>query len=403
MNILLLGVGIQGKAALHDLARSDAVTGILAADRDESALRAHVHANGYQDRIRCTGLDAANGEALDRLMGLGHDVVVDLLPVGFLDAVTGSAVKHRVHVVNTFYVTPGLRGIGPKAEAAGVTILPELGLDPGIDLVLMGRAIRQLETIRRIDSYGAGIPEPAAANNPLRYKVSWTLEGVLRAYRRGATLIRDGQEVKVPEGRIFDPEHVRLVQVEGVGTLEAYPNGDVTPYLPFLGRKGEELREAGRYTMRWPGHSAMWKTLGDLGLLDDEPVPCEGTLIPPRRFLAAALEPMTRYGPRERDLAIVRVEAAGSRGGRPTRILLEVVDRRDLHTGLFGMARTVGYTASIGAQMIGRGAIRKRGLLSPVTDVPYEELVEELGKRGVVVREHLLEGDTGTPGERGPS
>jgi saccharopine dehydrogenase-like NADP-dependent oxidoreductase len=49
------------------------------------------------------------------------------------------------------------------------------------------------------------------------------------------------------------------------------------------------------------------------------------------------------------------------------------------------MSRTVGFTASIGAQLIGRGAIAKRGLLSPVTDVPYDVLVGELAKRNIQI------------------
>ena len=49
------------------------------------------------------------------------------------------------------------------------------------------------------------------------------------------------------------------------------------------------------------------------------------------------------------------------------------------------MSRTVGYTASIGAQMIGSGVLAKRGLLSPLGDVPYAHLVDELARRGIQV------------------
>jgi lysine 6-dehydrogenase len=67
-----------------------------------------------------------------------------------------------------------------------------------------------------------------------------------------------------------------------------------------------------------------------------------------------------------------------------------LIDRRDLATGLTAMNRTVGFTASIGAQLIGRGVVDKRGLLSPVTDIPYDIVVNELANRGIhITSEHL--------------
>jgi len=104
-----------------------------------------------------------------------------------------------------------------------------------------------------------------------------------------------------------------------------------------------------------------------------------------KRYLAAALAPGLELGHAERDIVILRVELWGEKNGRRTRIVYQLIDRRDLATGLTAMNRTVGFTASIGAQLIGRGAIAKRGLLSPVTDVPYNVLIGELAERGIQV------------------
>jgi len=61
-----------------------------------------------------------------------------------------------------------------RALAADVTLLNEVGLDPGIDHML---AMELFESIRddggRIDSYVSycgGLPAPEHADNPLRYK-----------------------------------------------------------------------------------------------------------------------------------------------------------------------------------------------------------------------------------------
>jgi lysine 6-dehydrogenase len=385
VNILLLGTGMQGKAALHDLAASPAVTRVVAADRDLAGLQAHVHAHRYGDKVVCAGLDARDPSAIDRLMADQVNVVVDLLPVPFIGAVAASAVAHGVHLVNTFYIVPELAGLARQAEARGVTLLPELGMDPGIDLLMLGDMVRKMDEVTEILSYGAGIPEPAAADNAIKYKVSWTFEGVLRSYLRPARLVTDGAAIELSDRVQFQPRHIHHVDVEGVGTLEAFPNGDAVSYVRQLGLDERRVRRAGRYALRYPGHCAFWAVMVDLHLLDDEAVLVDGVAVNRRKFLAAALEPQLQYGAHERDLAIIRVEVAGRRGGVPVRLVREVIDRRDLASGLSAMSRTVGFTASIGAQLIGDGTITKRGVLSPVTDLPYDTVAAALASRGIVI------------------
>ena len=385
MRVLLLGTGMQGRAALHDLAASPVVTEITAADREIAALEQYVAARGLGERVRCRHVDAGDAVALDHLVAGGFDVVVDLLPATLMGRVAAAAVRHGAHLVNTMYITAEVRGLAGKAEARGVTILPEFGMDPGIDLVLLGEVVRGFDEVTDILSYGSGIPEPAAADNPLRYKISWTLEGVLRSYRRGARLIRDGAVVRVGPAEQFLPENLHEVEIAGVGPLEAYPNGDALDFASLLGLDLTHLRNVGRFTLRYPGHCRFWRSMVALHLLDDEPVEVDGTAVDRKRFLAAALEPHLQYGEGERDLGILRVEVAGTREGKRQRVVSDVLDRKDLATGLTAMSRLVGFTASIGAQMIGTGQLAKRGLLSPVTDVPWLPLALELEKRGITV------------------
>lgn len=383
MRVLLLGTGMQGKAALYDLARSEDVTGIVAADADLDALQAHLSEMDYGPKVRMEALDAADPESLARLFARRPDVAIDLLPVPFCDAVAGAAVAHGVHLVNTIYTTPAMRALAAEAQARGVTLLPEFGLDPGIDLLMLGRAAREVDSIDGVKSYGAGIPELAAADNPIKYKITWTFYGVLVSYRRQARLIRDGRLVEIDGRRIFYPEHLHELTIDGVGQLEAYPNGDALPYIDVLGLDAAQVQHMGRYSLRYPGHSRFWRALVDLDLLEDEPVMVDGRAVDRKRFLAAAMAPRLQLGPDERDIVILRVDLWGKKDGRPIRVVSQLIDRRDLQTGFTAMNRTVDFTASIGAQLIGRGIIAKRGLLSPVTDVPYDIVVDELAKRDI--------------------
>jgi saccharopine dehydrogenase-like NADP-dependent oxidoreductase len=301
------------------------------------------------------------------------------------------AVANGIHWVDASYALPEFEALGSQAAAKGVTILPEFGLDPGIDLVLAGQAIKELDEIQGFFSYGSGVPEPAVADNPLKYKISWTFAGVLRSYQRPARVLRGGQAVDIPANEIFADENVHTLEISGLGKMEAYPNGDVMKYLQ-LGGLSETVQSAGRYALRWPGHCAFWKKMVDLGFLDETPFKVGDCAVSPQQFVHDLLEPQLHYREGERDVVVVGVDVRGLKGGQKRRIVYQVVDWRDRKTGLLAMQRTVGYTASIGAQMILRGDIQKRGLLSPLTDISSDKFFAELGQRGITVqREEQLE------------
>jgi saccharopine dehydrogenase-like NADP-dependent oxidoreductase len=170
-----------------------------------------------------------------------------------------------------------------------------------------------------------------------------------------------------------------------VGRLEAFVNGDAVAYATALGLAPESLVELGRYVLRWPGHCSFWRRMVDLHLLDDEPLVVNRQAVDRRCLLATALEPHLGYADDEQDVAVVRVEVSGSRQGRPAQEVLQVVDRRDLRTGLFAMNRMVGFAAAIGAGMLAGGVISDCGLLSPLHHVPFQAFADELQRRGIDV------------------
>ncbi len=390
MKVLILGIGLQGKTALYDLVNSDGVEEIIAADFEIDALEKLVETNQY-DRVQCEFLDARKQESIDKLMALNPNVVIDLLPVGFINKVVESAVKHGVHFVNTNSRTSKMIELAEEAKKKGITLLPEFGLDPGIDLVLLGEAYRGMVDVEEIMMYGAGIPEIEAADNVLKYKETWTFEGVVRSYFRPAKLIRNGLIIPIKENEVFNPDNRHEIDVKGIGNLEVFPNGDALRFLDVLGitdlnsAKFKNIKSMGRYTMRYLGHCKFWKKLIDLHLLDDEPIILNEVAIDRKEYLAQVIKPHIQLKSNERDIAIVRVELVGYKAGEKIRAIYQVLDKRDLETGFTGMNRTVGYTVSIGAQLIGKNKVSKRGLLSPVDDIPFELLEEELKKRGIEI------------------
>ncbi len=376
---------MQGKAALHDLVRLPNVSQVMAADRCLDDLIEYVNARQYGPKVVCTSLNADSPDDWDRLAEFQPNAVLDLLPPKYLMTVVKFILENRFNLVNTLYVTPELEKLQPEVQARGITILPEFGLDPGIDLVLLGEAVRHLDQVNSIAAYGAGLPVPEDSHNPLRYKVTWTFEGVLRGYQRGGKLIRHGKVTEIGRDDMFRPENIHEIEIPGLGRLEAYPNGDALRYCSALKLNRAELRHLGRYTCRYPGHCDFWRRIIDLNLLRPEPVTVDGISVNRRKYLASVIEPLIRLNINERDLALVRIAAEGTLGPQQRKCIYQVMDQRDPETGLTAMSRTVGFTAAIGAQMIASGAIRKTGILSPVTDVPFEVFRKQLANRGINV------------------
>lgn len=385
MQIAVLGgMGIQGRAAVADLAASPPVEKIICADADLSGFDS---LSGFIDTgiVTPVQLDATSSTELQAVLADGIDIVIDLLPRQFMEAVCLAAIASGVGVVNTNYVH-AIAHLAPQAKAAGVSIMPECGLDPGIDLILYSHTARQFEEIYVINSYCGGFPEKSACDNPLNYKVSWTWEGVLSASRREARAIKDGRVVTISGDKQHESEWIHSIHFPGLGGLEAIPNGDAVYFTDLLGVT-ETIRETGRYSLRWPGWSAFWRPLKQLGFLSDKPVkglPCD---VSPYQFLDKLMGPKLQYKKDEKDLvAMVNVFeglSAEKHIRRTSRMLIE----RDLNTGLMAMSKGVGFPASIVAQMIAGGEITATGVLTPVKHVPARTFMDRLAERGIVVEE----------------
>lgn len=388
MKILLLGVGLQGKAALHDLVNSSAVTRVIAADVNYDDLVAYAKTI-KTDKVTPIQLDVRDHAQVAEQMRLAQAVIV-LLPQQFRLEMARLAIENGIHFIETSYALPEYVKLGAEAEARGITLLPECGLDPGIDLVLAGRAVREFDEVHELHAYGTGVPEPEAANNPIKYKISWTLAGVLNAYQRPARMLKDGKIVELTPSEMFDAAYVHTVDMEGLGTMEAYYNGDAVKYLDIL-QIADTVTSTGRYSLRWPGHSAFWKKMVDLGFLGEKPLVVGGKEVSPRQFVHDLLLPQLQYLPTERDVAGIRIEVVGLKSGQRKRVIYQMIDRRDLETGLLAMQRTVGYSASIGAQMVLNGQITKRGLLTPARDIPSDIFIKELGKRGINIQRQEID------------
>lgn len=219
---------------------------------------------------RAVQLDVMNEESLSLCLSQ-VDVVLSLLPPSFHGIIAKSCIEHKKHLVTASYVDNSMSAYHEKAKDAGVTILCEMGLDPGIDHMMAMRMINQAHVrkgkIRSFTSYCGGLPAPAAANNPLAYKFSWSPAGAIRAGRNSATYKYLGEVIDVDGNDLYDSAVSFRIPDLPAFALEYLPNRNSLVYGDLYGINAE-ASTIFRATLRYEGFSEIMSCLGKLGLFD---------------------------------------------------------------------------------------------------------------------------------------
>ncbi len=139
---------------------------------------------GDHPRGRARALDISDDEALGEAIA-EHDLSVSLLPFVYHPVVARHCVEHAKPMVTTSYVKEEMAALDGPARAAGVVLLNEMGVDPGIDHMTAMRVITEAKhrggRIVSFTSWCGGLPAPEANDNPFGYKFSWSPRGVLLA------------------------------------------------------------------------------------------------------------------------------------------------------------------------------------------------------------------------------
>ncbi|MFQ6090937.1 MAG: saccharopine dehydrogenase C-terminal domain-containing protein [Candidatus Bipolaricaulia bacterium] len=381
-------------------------------------------------------LDVTDTATLDKLVEEA-DLAISLLPYVHHVTVAQLCIKHRKNMVTTSYIGEAMRALDQEVKEAGIIILNEIGLDPGIDHMEAMRIIDGVHDkggkIASFYSYCGGLPAPEANTNPFGYKFSWSPRGVVLAAKNSARYLKDGEEISIPGEELFD--HYWTVKIEGLGEFEAYPNRDSIPYIETYGIPEAETMYRG--TLRNPGWCATWKRFVELGLLDEEeqdlrgltwagfmrrliggrsgdlkselaahlgieegsdvmkkfewlgllseePLPLErGSALD---LLAAKLLEKLQYEEGERDMIVLQHEFVARYPDRREKIISTLID-----FGIPGeetsMARTVGLPAAIGAKLILQGEIGLKGVQVPVVPEIYRPVLAELEEQGIEFQE----------------
>jgi len=219
-------------------------------------------------RTSSISLDASSASsALDEQIA-AHDLVVSLIPYTYHTIVIESAIRGKTNVVTTSYVSADMHALNAKAKDAGIVVMNEIGLDPGIDHLYAVKTIDEVHAkggkVKQFLSYCGGLPAPEASNNPLGYKFSWSSRGVLLALLNSASYLKDTKRVEVVGKELMGV--AKPYFITPAYAFVAYPNRDSTPFSKFYNIP--EAETVVRGTLRYQGFPEFIKALVDIGFLD---------------------------------------------------------------------------------------------------------------------------------------
>jgi lysine 6-dehydrogenase len=373
MKILILGAGLMARGAAFDYLKTPALTHLIVADSSPEALRAF-RLRFPDPRVETAAFEAKNSDRVAELMR-NVDGVFCAVHYGFNLEFTKVAIATRSNMVDlggNNDVVAAQRTLNAAAAKAGVSIIPDCGLAPGMVSVLAAWGLRRFDWADTVRIRVGGLP--LVPKEPFEYERLFSVEGLINEYVEPPVALRDGKIVTGEplgewEAVEFDPP---------VGMLEAFNTSGGTSTLPET--FGRRVRNLNYKTLRYPGHTRAMRWLNSLGLFSSDPIDLDGVRVVPRQLTAqriAASVPLC-----ERDRTVVRVEFVGA--GRTHR--LEVIDEYDAESGLTSMMRMTAFPAAIISQMQCDGRIATRGVIPQEIAVDSDVFVRELQARGVTIK-----------------
>ena len=351
MRVLVLGAGMVGSVAAADLAATPGFEVTVADAGKESLARALRRSGG---RVRTLQADAGSAKKAAALVARTKaEIVLGALPSRFgFDVMRGVIGTGRPYVDISF-MPEDFREHDAIARRAGVPVVADCGVAPGMSNLLAGWAARTLDRCDAIEILVGGLPRER--HWPWQYKEPFSHHDVIEEYVRPSRVVEGGKVVV--KDALSEPE---LVTIPGLGTLEAFYTDGLRSLADTL--KVPTMREK---TMRWPGHAELMRTLRHLGLFSHEPVQVGDARVRPIDLTAKLLFPHWTYEEGESDVTVMTVRAWGMRGGREVRLAWTLHDELDPSTGFPSMSRTTAFPATSVLRLIAAGRIRKPGVHAP--------------------------------------
>jgi saccharopine dehydrogenase-like NADP-dependent oxidoreductase len=435
-NVLVLGAGMVSRPMIKYFFKKTNFN-VIMASRTVEKVEKIISGNKKGKAIK---LDVKDDKLLEKLVS-ESDITVSLLPYTYHVKVAGYCIKHKKPMVTTSYVSDAMKALDEKAKNAGILILNECGLDPGIDHMSAMRVIHKVQEkggkVTSFKSSTGALPSHEANNNPFGYKFSWAPRGVLLASKNPSKWLECGKIKEYPGEELFENYYIQ--DVPGIGSFENYPNRNSVPYKEIYGLKDANTVYRGTFrmtgwceTMRkivalgWLSeeplknfkgktyadvtrklvdakpkddifkataeflglniYSTVIKRLEWLGLFSDEKLPSDKDN--PLDYLNVLTLKKMILGEDERDMIVMHHEFIAEYPSKKEYVTSTLVDY-----GILGddssVARTVSIPAAIAVKMMLDGKIKLTGVHIPVIPQIYNPILDELEDIGIKFKEEI--------------
>jgi lysine 6-dehydrogenase len=381
MKILVLGAGRMGHGAVYDLVHnSTGVESVTVADFDIKKADEVAKSVGTE-RVAAHHIDVSNYADVAELMK-NHDSAISCVNYWYNVELSRAAIETRTNFCDlggNNYIVDEQLALDAEAKEAGINIIPDCGLAPGMVSILAMHGAQRFDETEEIHIRVGGLPQNPRP--PLDYQLVFSVEGLINEYIETARVIRGGRIAEVES-----MTELESLSFEGFPALEAFQTSGGTSTLPetFLGK----IKELDYKTIRYAGHCEKFKTMIDLGLCSSEEILVDYQKITPRKIFAELLQ--KNLPADEPDYVLVRLEFVGKMNGETQRLRYDIVDLFDEQTNLSAMMRTTAFPASIIAQMSARGEVSRRGATAQETAIDAEKFIAELEKRNIKIRETFV-------------
>lgn len=442
-NILVIGAGLSASSMLRYFCNNAEKEGwyIKVGDQDAKLAQSKVagckNAEGFE-------LDGLNPEQRGPLVEWA-DLVISMLPARFHVQVAEDCIKYKTNLITPSYVSPEMKELDERAKEAGIIIMNEIGVDPGIDHMSAKKILDEIDEMggemHIFESFTGGLIAPESDDNPWNYKFTWNPRNVVLAGQGSAAkFIQEGQYKYIPYNKLF--RRTEIIEIPGYGQFEGYANRDslkyrdvyelqdiptiyrgtfrrkgfskawdcfiqlgatddsyilegskdmtkrdfINSFLPFNPNDSVELKF--RHYLKIDMDDTIWDKLTWLGIFDKEKMGFKED-VTPAYFLQKILEEKWSLGPNDKDMIVMFHKFVYILNGEHKEINSYMVSIGEDRT-YTAMSNTVGLPAAICAKMILNGTISIKGVQLPIIKEIYDPILNELEAFGIVFTEREI-------------
>ncbi len=376
LKIMVLGCGNIGAVIARDLAENLSTAEVVMADSNKNRARQAATQIGLEN-VSWVQANAINRSELTTKLK-NFDMVVGALPGELGYRSCKASISAKVDMVDVSYMPEDIMTLNTAALKAGVSIVPDCGMSPGLCSMLVGRGASKLDEVEEAHMLNGGLPEKPLP--PLDYVITWSVRDLIDMYSRKVSIVKDGRVIRTEA-----LSGVEEIDFPGVGKLEAFYTDGLRTLLHTV--RAKEMWEK---TLRYPGHIEKINLLKALGFLGPEKVKVAGTEVDPREITAILFEKKLKR-PEIPDIVVILIRVSGSKDGKRIKYVYHVLDHYDKKHHITSMARTTAYTSSIVIQLMARKTIEEKGVIPPeklgMNETFFDILMREMKKRKVMIKE----------------